>query len=122
MVRLEVQKSLVEKALRENQGPFVHEDGQFLWNGQTRVRSKQTGRRYEVNVDIAIQSNRRVDEQIAACLIKPEVRFEDLVIVSMLDSRLAGRIRLSGLPGQDIEHEFGKFLKNVGENKLSNAP
>lgn len=114
MVRLEVQKSIVAKALRENQHPFVQEGEQFTWMGKTRVRSKQTGRPYEVEVAITIQSNRRIKEQIEACLLKQELRFEDLVIVSVLDTRLPGRIKLSGLPGKEIEHEFSKFMKGAG--------
>lgn len=117
MVRLEVQKAVVEKALKENHAAFEDRDGEFQWTGTTRVKSKQSGRAYDVVVDISVQPTRRTKDQIAACLLKPDLRFEDLLIVSMIDSRIPGHVKISGLPGKDVEHDFMKFLKSVGAAK-----
>ncbi len=116
MVRLDVQKRILEKALKKQAHPFVEEAGSFHWSGATRVVSRQTERAYEVTVEISVTPNRRVAAEVAACLCKPEgVRFEDLLIVSLIDPKAQGTIRLKGLPRQDETHEFIRFLKKVEE-------
>ena len=114
-MREDVQKTIISKALKENQTPFTLEADNFHWSGQTRVKSKASGRYYEVGIDITISSNKRLRDQIAACLCKPDIRFEDMVIVWMLDPKLNGRISMTGLPKKEPDLDFSKFMKKTSE-------
>jgi hypothetical protein len=113
MVRLEVQRTIVERALRHNPKPFFRQGTHFEWHGSTRVVSKATHRAYEPEVSITVDTQPRLADQIAACLCKDSIRFEDLVIASMVDTRLRGRIRITGLPKGDADHDLVRFLKQT---------
>lgn len=118
MVRLDVQKRLVEKAFKENKVPFTLADEVFTWTGITKVKSNQTGRKYDITVDIALVPAKRLVDQLAACLCKEEgIRFEDLQVVSMIDPKIRGTITLKGLPREDAHHDFVKFIRKVSEVK-----
>jgi hypothetical protein len=115
MIRLDVQKAIIEKAQRDNPTPFVQNGARFEWTGTTRVVSKATRRRYEPEVTISLETQPRLAEQVAACVCKEGVRFEDLVIATMVDPRLRGRIHISGLPRGDEDHDIVRFIKKVEE-------
>ncbi|CAM3985823.1 hypothetical protein [Alicyclobacillus pomorum] len=116
MVKLEVQKRIIERAFKKHPLPFDVEQETFRWTGSTKVTSRQTERTYEINVDISLKPNKRLFGEVSACLCKPEgVRFEDLVIVTMIDPKIQGTIRLTGLPRADESHDFAKFVKKVSE-------
>jgi hypothetical protein len=113
MVRLDVQRTIIERALRQNPVPFSRQGTHFEWSGSTRVVSKATHRTYEPEVSITIDTQPRLADQIAACLCKANLRFEDLVIASMVDTRMRGRVRITGLPRGDEEHDLLRFLRQA---------
>jgi hypothetical protein len=116
MVRLDVQKRIIEKAFRENPVPFAAEGETYTWKRPTRVKSKATEKTYQIYVEISLTPSRRLNTEVTACLCKTEgVRFEDLVIVSMIDPKIRGTIHLRGLPKGDEVHDFGKFVKKVSK-------
>ncbi len=118
MVRLDVQKKIIEKAFKENPVPFAAEGERFTWQRPTSVKSKATDKIYQIDVEISLTPSRRLNNEVSACLCKAEgVRFEDLVIVSMIDPKIRGIIHLRGLPKGDEEHDFAKFVKKVSEGK-----
>ncbi|MFD1676321.1 hypothetical protein [Alicyclobacillus fodiniaquatilis] len=113
-MRVELQKWVVEKCLRENQAPFTQEAAMFKWSGDTRVKSKKTGRVYPVQVELSVETDRRLNDQLSACLCRSDgVRVEDLRIVHMIHPRLSGKVAITGLPPKDIQVDFSKFLKQI---------
>jgi hypothetical protein len=115
-MRLEVQQSIMAKAFRDNKSPFERENETFRWSGSTRVKSKNTGLTYDVEVILHLKTQPRLAEQMSACLVKEEgVRIEDLFIAAMLDPKLDGSIAMNGLPKDNIEKNLGKFVKKLNE-------
>lgn len=116
MVSIEVQKAILQKALKANPTPFSESHGTFQWTTSTRVKSKATDRSYDVVIDITIHPTHKLAPQVQACLCKSEgVRFEDLMIVAMLDPKLEGKITFSGLPRTEGQYDFMKFAKKVAD-------
>jgi hypothetical protein len=115
MVSLETQKKIITKALEKSGVPFVQTGEEFIWRGETKIKSNSSGRIYYVQIEIQVKTQKRLGSQVAACLCKQEgVRFEDLLIVSMIDTRLNGYISISGLPTGEVKHSLVKFLKQAG--------
>ncbi len=113
-----LQKWVVEKCLRENPAPFQQNGTSFTWAGDTRVKSKQSGRVYPVHVEIHVEADKRTENQLSACLCRTEgVRLEDLQIAHMVSTRLHGKVHIAGLPQSDIEVDFNKFVKSIAEEK-----
>ncbi|MCL6515873.1 hypothetical protein [Alicyclobacillus sp.] len=115
MLRLDVLKAIIERALRDHPEPFTQEGPRFAWTGQTRVVSRQTERQYEPVVSITLETHPRLAPQVAACVCKPGVRLADLQIAAMVDTRLRGTIHVTGLPRGEEKHEVLKFLKKIEE-------
>lgn len=115
-MRPEVQQSIINKAFRKNQIPFVQTGDTFEWSGTTKVTSKNSGISYDVEVTLLLKTSPRLAAQMAACLVKPEgVRMEDLLIAGMIDPRMIGRIDIKGIPKDKIETDLGKFIKKVNQ-------
>lgn len=114
MVRVEVQQKVIAKALKESGTPFAKSGNTYQWAGHTRLKSKKTGRIYDVDIEIGLACDRRVDAQVAACVTREDgTRIEDLVVASMVQPKLKGDILIKGLPGGPIKHDFLKFMKSA---------
>jgi hypothetical protein len=115
MASLETQKKILTKTLDKNRAPFVQTGDEFVWSGRTKIKSNSTGRIYDIQIEIHVKTQKRLESQVSACLCKQEgVRFEDLLIISMIDPRLVGDIAFVGLPKGDMKHNLVKFLKQLG--------
>ena len=116
-MKLDMQKTIISKAFRDNKSSFVRDAQMFNWSGTTKVKSKNTGLSYEVEVVLSLKTNARLSEQISTCLLKPEgVRIEDLLIVGLIDPKLDGSIQLKGIPTDKIETSLGKFIKKLNKS------
>lgn len=113
MIRLDVQRAIVERALHQTGGPFVRTGNRFEWRGSARVVSKATHRTYEPEVQITLETQARLADQLATCLCKDTVRIEDLVIAAMVDTRLRGELRITGLPRGEVAHDLSRFLRQM---------
>ncbi|WAH37943.1 hypothetical protein [Alicyclobacillus dauci] len=114
MAKMDVQKWIIEKCLKENKTPFEQSDTTFTWSGDTRVKNKRTERVYPVHVEIQVQADRRTKDQLSACLCRESgVRVEDLQIVHMINPRINGHINITGLPSHKVQTDFSKFLKQI---------
>lgn len=121
MLRRDVLKTIIERALRDHPEPFTQDGPRFTWTGSTRVVSKATERRYEPVVTITMETQPRLAAQVAACVCKPGVRFADLQIAALVDTRLRGHIHVTGLPRGDEKHDLMKFLKKAEEEVASST-
>jgi len=115
-MRLTVQQSIINKAFREIKSPFVRNMDVFRWSGMTQVKSQNTGKTYDVEIDLSLKTTPRLTEQVSLCLLKSDgVRMEDLLIAAMIDPKLAGSIVMKGLPKEKIETNLGKFIKMLNK-------
>jgi tRNA(His) 5'-end guanylyltransferase len=117
MSKTKLYESIISKAFKDHLMPFTPGDeASFLWSGSTKVKRKSTGKMYDVNVAIQLSASKRLQKDIATCLCRPEgVRFDDLRIVALLDSKLDGEISITGLPApsQKVTVPFKKFIQEV---------
>jgi hypothetical protein len=106
---------IIRKAIASNSTGFREDGEQLLWSGPVRARKKSTGEPFDLTVGISVRTNRFTREGLKACLCKTDgFQMKDLVVASMVDTKLLGKVTIDASDGHD-EYDFRtdllKFIK-----------